>query len=93
MIVPKNYGDLAKRITNKIQLTTDGHKAYLMAVDGAFGKWNIDYAILHKIFGKEERHDTKYSPAKCVGIEKEVIAGLPERIKFQPVLLSGRILQ
>lgn len=70
--------DLRSRFTNRVQLTTDGHKAYLEAVEGAFGG-DVDYAILHKIYGAS--HETakgRYSPAECVGIEKRRIEGEPD---------------
>jgi IS1 family transposase len=71
--------ELASRLAGRVQLTTDGHKAYLEAVEGAFGA-NIDYATLIKLYGnttKEEQR--KYSPADCVGTEVKVIAGKPDK--------------
>lgn len=71
--------DLAGRISNRIQLTTDGHAAYLEAVEGTFGA-EIDYAMLIKIYGanpaEEER---RYSPAQCLGAEVKEISGNPEK--------------
>ena len=63
--------DLASRLANKVQLTSDGHKAYLVAIEEAFT--HIDYAILHKIYGKGggKGLDARYSPAECIGIEKK----------------------
>ncbi len=70
--------DLRSRITNRVQLTTDGHKAYLEAVEGAFG-CDIDYAVLHKVFGNSpESSKGKYSPADCIGIQKHRIEGDPD---------------
>jgi IS1 family transposase len=72
--------DLAKRITNRIQLTTDGHHAYLEAVDASFDRF-IDYAMLQKIYGNAEggkKAEKKYSPAECVGTQKKVISGNPD---------------
>lgn len=70
--------DLRSRITNRVQLTTDGHKAYLQAVEGAFGG-DVDYAILHKIYGNSsESSKGKYSPAECIGIQKHRIEGKPD---------------
>ncbi len=70
--------DLRSRITNRVQLTTDGHKAYLEAVEGAFGG-DVDYAILHKIYGTtHESAKGRYSPAECVGIDKRRIEGEPD---------------
>jgi IS1 family transposase len=57
--------DLASRLANRVQLTTDGHKAYLEAVEGAFGG-DIDYAMLIKIYGPSSEHAIgRYSPAEC----------------------------
>lgn len=63
--------DLAARLSNKVQLTSDDHKAYLVAIEVAFT--HIDYAILHKIYGKGggKGLDARYSPAECIGIEKK----------------------
>jgi hypothetical protein len=54
--------DCAKRIRNRVQITTDGHKAYLEAVESAFGA-DIDYAQLHKVYGASAENHTRYSPA------------------------------
>lgn len=69
--------DLAARLSNRIQLTTDGHKAYLEAVDEAFGS-GIDYAMLIKIYGEDKMGDTRYSPAPCAGTRVQRITGNPE---------------
>ena len=55
--------DLASRLKNRVQLTTDGHKAYLEAVDEAFSG-QIDYAMLVKIYGESENPEKRYSPAQ-----------------------------
>jgi IS1 family transposase len=68
--------DLAGRLANRVQLTTDGHKPYLTAVDMAFGG-EIDYATLTKIYGKPQENDTRYSPAVCLGCERKVVSGSP----------------
>lgn len=71
--------DLAGRLSNRVQLTTDGHKPYLEAVDHAFSGY-IDYAMLIKIYGGPDRaEETRYSPATCVGCEAKTIAGRPDR--------------
>jgi IS1 family transposase len=71
--------DLAGRLSNRIQLTTDGHKAYLEAVEDAFGP-EIDYAMLIKLYGKSpETPETRYSPAKCAGALKVPVTGRPDR--------------
>lgn len=70
--------DLATRLTSRVQLTTDGHKAYLEAVEGAFGA-DIDYAMLVKIYGASPTGATgRYSPAECTGIKKTRIEGAPD---------------
>jgi len=70
--------DVAKRLANRVQLTSDGHKAYLEAVEGAFGA-DIDYAQLVKIYGASpESTKGRYSPAECTGIIKTPIEGKPD---------------
>lgn len=70
--------DLAERLANRVQLTTDGHKAYLSAVEDAFGA-NIDYAMLVKIYGNApEGAEVRYSPAVCMGARKAIQSGKPE---------------
>jgi IS1 family transposase len=70
--------DLASRLANRIQLTSDGHKAYLEAVEGAFGA-DIDYAILVKIYGASpEAAKGRYSQAECIGCRKDRIEGNPD---------------
>lgn len=68
--------DLKSRLTNRVQLTTDGLKSYLEAVEGAFGV-DIDYAMLVKIYGDTAEGQKRYSPAECTGIKKTVIQGKP----------------
>lgn len=72
--------DLAKRLKNRVQLTTDGHKAYLSAVEDAFGG-DIDYAMLIKIYGgpNSTEDQRRYSPAECTGVEALPINGAPTR--------------
>ena len=69
--------DLASRLANRIQLTTDGHRVYLEAVEGAFGS-NVDYAMLVKMYGEDPKADTKYSPSECIGCRSVVITGNPK---------------
>ena len=70
---------LRSRLTNRVQLTTDGHKAYLEAVEGAFGA-EIDYAMLIKLYGPEPKEaQRRYSPADCVGTEVKIIQGDPDK--------------
>ena len=70
--------DLAGRLANKVQLTTDGHRPYLEAVESAFGG-EIDYAQLVKIYGgsQTKQEQIKYSPAECIGAKKVVVSGNP----------------
>ena len=67
--------DLADRMANRVQLTTDGHRAYLEAVESAFNL-DVDYAMLRKLYGVLE-NETRYSPAQCIGCETKVISGNP----------------
>jgi len=70
--------DLASRLANRVQLTSDGHKAYLEAVEGAFGG-DIDYAQLIKMYGNApENMKGRYSPAECTGIRKTRVEGDPD---------------
>jgi len=70
--------DLKSRLSHRVQLTTDGHRPYLEAVEGAFAG-DIDYATLQKLYGKDPEDDQKrYSPAKCIGQEVREIAGRPD---------------
>lgn len=70
--------DLRDRLANRVQLTSDGHKAYLEAVEGAFGGV-VDYAMLVKLFGAApESFKGRYSPAECIGSRKERIEGSPD---------------
>jgi IS1 family transposase len=71
--------DLRSRLATRVQLTTDGHKAYLEAVEGAFGE-DIDYAMLVKLYGEApESMKGRYSPADCIGTRKTKITGNPDR--------------
>ena len=69
--------DVASRLANKVQLTTDGLKVYLEAVEAAFGG-EIDYARLIKLYGEERAGETRYSPAVCTGCKKTVVSGEPD---------------
>jgi IS1 family transposase len=70
--------DLKDRLANRVQLTTDGHRAYLDATERVFGT-EIDYAQLQKIYGSvPETPETRYSPAVCMGARKAVINGSPD---------------
>ncbi len=68
--------DLASRLANRVQLTTDGLKVYLTAVESAFGA-DVDYAMLNKIYTSSQE-ETRYSPAECVGCEVKHVMGNPD---------------
>src|ERR1700704_30406 len=70
--------DLRSRLANRVQLTSDGHKAYLEAVEGAFGG-DVDYAQIVKLYGNApESFKGHYSPAECTGAHKQIIEGNPD---------------
>jgi IS1 family transposase len=69
--------DLAKRLVTRVQLTSDGLKSYLQAVEGAFGG-DIDYGMLVKTYGEAPEPAGRYSPGVCTGAEKETITGNPD---------------
>ena len=72
--------DLRNRLANRVQLTTDGHKAYLEAVEGAFGG-DVDYAQLIKLYGEptgQKGHERQYSPSECTGTRKRRVEGNPD---------------
>ena len=71
--------DLRARLATRVQLTTDGHRAYLEAVEGA-SSGDVDHAMLVKLYGEptgSKGHERKYSPAECTGARKELISGYP----------------
>jgi IS1 family transposase len=69
--------DLAGRLAHRVQLTTDGHRVYLDAVESAFGS-EIDYAMLVKLYGADrDESETRYSPAECIGCRAIAISGKP----------------
>ena len=69
--------DLAARLANRVQLTSDGHKAYLEAVEGAFD-CDVDYAQLVKMYGPTITAPGRYSPAECTGARKRAVEGKPD---------------
>lgn len=69
--------DLRARLANRVQLTSDGHKAYLEAVEGAFGA-DVDYAQLVKMYGPTITAPGRYSPAQCTGAKKFRVEGNPD---------------
>ena len=70
-------GDLAPRLDHRVQLTTDGLKVYVDAVEDAFGT-NIDYAMLVKLFGEDKSEEHRYSPPKCNGTKRRAVQGNPD---------------
>ena len=70
--------DVADRLANRVQLTTDGHAAYWAAVEDAFGP-AVDYAQLVKMYGVPPEAETRYSPQVCVGARKLIVDGKPDR--------------
>ena len=70
--------DLAARLNNRVQVTSDGHRVYLTAIESAFGS-EVDYAMLVKVYGSDPAEsETRYSPAECIGIQMAVISGSPD---------------
>ena len=69
--------DLAARLSNRIQLTSDGHRVYLDAVESAFGS-EVDYAMLVKLYGNDRESETRYSPAECTGCRGIPVIGKPD---------------
>ena len=71
--------DLASRLRFRVQMTTDGHRPYLEAVEAAFGQ-DIDYAMLVKLYGNDPGGERRYSPAQCTGSIPRVIQGRPDPV-------------
>ena len=70
--------DLERRLAQpRVQLTTDGHRMYLDAVEGAFGG-SVDYAMIVKHYGADPEPQKRYSPAQCIGAERRAIQGRPD---------------
>ena len=70
--------DVASRLTMRVQITSDGHRAYAEAVEGAFGM-DVDYAMLIKLYGApSDRPDTRYSPSGLIGTRIGVLSGNPD---------------
>ena len=70
--------DVAARLTGRVQMTTDGHRAYLDAVEGTFGA-DIDYAQLIKVYGPSQDGQRRYSPAECTGTQQRTVSGDPDK--------------
>lgn len=73
----EDHSDLASRLANRVQITTDGLKSYLDAVDEAF-EGAVDYSMLVKIYGHDAETLKRYSPTECVGCRKDWITGQPD---------------
>ena len=69
--------DLAHRLNSRIQLTSDGHRPYLEAVENAFGN-QIDYSMLIKIYGQGPEGQRRYSPPECIGTQRTKVTGNPD---------------
>jgi IS1 family transposase len=69
--------DLAGRLSGRVQVTTDGHRAYLDAIEGAFGK-GVDYAMLVKVYGQGPEGQHRYSPPECIGCHPYKVTGKPD---------------
>ncbi|MCX6827706.1 MAG: DDE-type integrase/transposase/recombinase [candidate division Zixibacteria bacterium] len=83
--------DLASRLANRVQLTTDGHRAYLEAVEQAFGA-DIDYAMLVKLYGQENAGEARYGPPACVGCRRQSIVGKPKKQNISTSLIERQNL-
>jgi len=70
--------DLAGRLAHRVQISTDGHKPYLEAIEGAFGA-DIDYGVIVKLYSNAPTgNETRYSPGECCGIKITRISGNPD---------------
>ena len=69
--------DVRSRLTSRVQITSDGHRPYLAAMETVFGE-DADYAMLHKIYGAAPQGERRYSPAVCIGAERRKITGDPD---------------
>lgn len=69
--------DCASRINSRVQITTDGNRVYVDAIEGAFGM-DVDYAQLQKIYGASMEPETRYSPARCIGTDMKIVSGNPD---------------
>jgi hypothetical protein len=69
--------DIESRVSNRVQMTTDGHRMYLTAVPDAFAE-DIDYAQLVKLYGNDPEQEKRYSPAQCIGTKVKPVIGSPD---------------
>lgn len=70
--------DLSERLTNRVQLSTDGHYQYPTAIEAAFGWQGADYAQIIKVFSHQRGEGARYSPPTCIGVEKKSVMGNPD---------------
>ena len=84
--------DLAGRLANRVQITTDGLRVYLAAVENAFGWDGTDYAQLVKIYGASPEGQRRYSPAEVIGIQKEWVMGNPDPDKVSTSFVESHNL-
>ena len=75
--------DLACRLNHRVQVTSDGLKAYVDAMEEGFGG-EVDYAVLHKVYGRTQEDESRYSPAACIGCEKHPSWAIPTRLTSAP---------
>ena len=71
--------DLAGRLSGRVQRTTDGLRAYIEAMEAGFGG-EVDYAVLHKVYGAATVDESRYSPAECIGFDKQTVSGTPNHL-------------
>ena len=89
----KFIDDLASRLANRVQLTTDGHRPYLTAVERSFGN-DVDYAMLDKIYNAPPNQGTtRYSPAECCGTRKIKVKGNPDMAQVSTSYVERMNLQ
>jgi IS1 family transposase len=74
--------DLRSRLSERVQLTTDGHRTYFTAVALAFGYYDLDYAQLVKLYGPDPSEERRYSPAICTGTKHNILRGNPDPAKI-----------
>ena len=82
--------DVASRIDSRIQITTDGHRAYAQAVEGAFGM-DVDYAMLIKLYGNDS-YDVRCSAGECIGTQSAVLQGNPDPKHVSPSFVERQNL-
>lgn len=83
--------DVASRVNGRNQLTTDGHRVYIEAVEAAVGM-DVDYSMLEKIYGSMPETETRYSPAQCIGCKNGVIPGNPDARHISTSFVERQIL-